>query len=260
MAKRNPSPALKAFGAVVRNLREEAGITRTELAKRVAVTPSYISQVESGNTRCRKDFAQRMDQALDTGEQLTAAWTKHLRSATYPKFFADYSEAEASADLLRAYEATFVTGLLQTKEYAQALLPSEAAVDRRLMRQQALARDKPPKLIVVMDESVLNRQVGSPEVMRAQCEHLLKMAQQENITIQIAPTAYYRGISGSFNIATQSTGEELIYLETSPGGITSDDPRDILHVIGAFAELQARALSACDSNDVIRKAIDRWTM
>lgn len=260
MAKRKPSPALKGFGGEVRRLREEAGITRTELAKRAAVTPSYISQVESGNTRCRKDFAQRLDQALDTGEQLTAVWTKHLRSASYPKFFADYSEAEATADLLRAYEATFVVGLLQTKEYAQALLPSEAAVDRRLMRQQILFRETPPRLIVVMEESVLMRKVGGPEVMRAQCEHLLKMSQRENIIIQIAPTAYYRGISGSFNIATQPTREELVYLETSPGGVTSDEPRDILHVIGAFAELQARAMSVSDSADFIRKAIDRWTM
>lgn len=260
MAKRKPSPALKAFGAEVRRLREDVGITRTELAHRLSVTPSYVSQVESGNTRCRNDFAQRLDQALGTGEQLTTAWTKNLRAASYPKFFADYSEAEASADLLRAYEATFVPGLFQTKEYAQALLPSEAAVERRLLRQQILSRETPPRLIVVMDESVLVRDVGGPEVMRGQCEHLLKGSQQKNITLQIAPIAYYRGISGSFNIATQPTREELVYLETSPGGITSDEPQDILHVIGAFAELQARSMSVGDTSEFIRKAIDRWTM
>nr|WP_141578086.1 helix-turn-helix transcriptional regulator [Actinomadura sp. WMMA1423] len=187
MANRKPSPALKAFGAEVRRLREDVGITRTELANRISVTPSYVSQVESGNTRCRKDFAQRLDQALGTGDQLTTAWTKHLRAASYPKFFADYSEAEATADLLRAYEATFVPGLFQTKEYAQALLPSEAAVERRLLRQQILSRDTPPRLIVVMDESVLMRDVGGPEVMRGQCEHLLRVSQQDSITLQIAP-------------------------------------------------------------------------
>ncbi|WP_433477318.1 helix-turn-helix domain-containing protein [Spirillospora sp. CA-142024] len=260
MAKRKPSPALKAFGAEVRRLREDAGITRTELANRVAVTPSYTSQVESGNTRCRKDFAQRLDQMLGTGDQLTAAWTKHLRSASYPKFFADYPEAEATADLLRAYEATFVVGLLQTKEYAGVLLPSEAALDGRLRRQEILARESPPKLIAVMEESVLMRKVGSREVMRDQCEYLLTMSERENIIVQIAPIAYYRGISGSFNIATQPTREELVYLETSPGGITSDDSRDILHVVSAFAELQARALSVDDSRDFIRKAMDRWKM
>ncbi|WP_149260808.1 helix-turn-helix transcriptional regulator [Actinomadura sp. K4S16] len=260
MAKRKPSPALKAFGAEVRRLREDAGITRTELAHRVAVTPSYISQVESGNTRCRKDFAQRLDHALETGDQLTASWARHLRAASYPKFFADYSEAESSADLLRAYEATFVPGLLQTKEYAHVLLLSEAALDARLSRQQILFRETPPRLIVVIDESVLMREVGGPGVMRDQCEHLLKATERENILVQIAPIAYYRGVSGSFNIATQPTGEELVSLETSTGGVTSDDSRDILTVVGEFAELQARALSVTDSRDFIRKAIDRWTM
>ncbi len=258
MAKRKPSPALEAFGAEVRRLREEAGITRTELAQRVAVTPSYISQVESGNTRCRKDFAQRLDQTLGMGEQLTTAWTKHLRAASYPKFFADYTEAEATAELLRAYEATFVTGL-RTEEYARILLPNETTLDGRLRRQQILSREAPPKLIVVMEESVLMREVGGPEVMRDQCEHLLRMSERENITIQIAPIAYYPGVSGSFNIATQSTHEELAYLETSPGGVTSDESRDILHVVGAFAELQARAMSVAESRDFIRKAMDRWT-
>lgn len=217
MAKRKPSPALRAFGAEVRRLREEAGITRTELAKRVAVTPSYISQVESGNTRCRKDFAQRLDQSLSTDEQLTTAWARHLRSATYPKFFADYTEAEASAELLRAYEATFVAGLLQTEEYARVLLPDEAALDGRLRRQQILSRESPPRLIVVMEESVLMREVGGPEVMRGQCEHLLGMSEREDITVQIAPIAYYRGVSGSFNIATQPTGAQLVSRDIDGG-------------------------------------------
>ncbi|SNS59317.1 Helix-turn-helix domain-containing protein [Actinomadura meyerae] len=166
MARRKPSPALKAFGAVVRHLREEANITRTELAKRVAVTPSYISQVESGHTRCRKDFAQRMDQALGTDDQLTAAWTKHLRSATYPKFFAEFSEAEASAELLRAYEATFVTGLLQTKEYAQVLLPSQSTLDGRLKRQQILFRELQARALSVSDSCDFIRKAKDRWTMR----------------------------------------------------------------------------------------------
>lgn len=260
MAKRKPSPALKAFGAEVRRLREEAGITRTELANRVAVTPSYISQVESGNTRCRRDFATRLDQALSSGHTLTNAWDEVLKTATYPQFFADYSRAEASAELLRVFGATFVVGMLQTREYAHVLLPSEAALEGRLKRQQVLALEKPPRLVVVLEETVLMREIGGPGVMRAQCEHLLEMSERENITLQIAPTAYYRGISGSFNIATQPTGEEMLYLETSTGGITSDDTGDIVHCVGAFAEMQARCLSVSDSRDFIRKAMDRWTM
>ncbi|MEV4671873.1 helix-turn-helix transcriptional regulator [Actinomadura sp. NPDC049382] len=260
MAKRKPSPALKAFGVEVRRLREDASITRTELAKRVAVTPSYISQVESGNTRCRKEFAQRMDQALDTGEQLTAAWTKHLRSATYPKFFADYSEAEASAELLRAYEATFVYGLFQLESYARALLLTDASVAARMRRQEAVFQVRtPPTIGVVLSESVLRRRVGDSTVMRQQLEYLLEVSHRENISLQVAPTAYYRGVSGSFNIATQATGEELLYMETATGGVTSVEPKEILFVVGSFTMLQAKALCVDDSRTYIKKVMDEWT-
>ena len=260
MAKRKPSPALKAFGAEVRRLREDVGITRTELAHRVAVTPSYISQVESGNTRCRKDFAQRLDDALETGDQLTAAWARHLRAASYPKFFADYSEAESSADLLRAYEATFIYGLFQTESYIRALLLTDDAVEARMRRQEAVLQVRtPPTIGVVLSESVLRRCVGSPDVMREQLEYLLEASHRDSVSLQVAPTGYYRGVSGSFNIATQSTGDELLYMETATGGITSSESEEILFVVSSFTMLQAKALSVDDSRTHIRKVMDEWS-
>ncbi|MBE1537657.1 helix-turn-helix domain-containing protein [Actinomadura algeriensis] len=260
MAARKTSPALKAFGSEVTRLREDAAVIRTELAKRMAVSRSYISQVETGHTRCRRDFAQRLDQALSTGNTITDLWDEFLQSATYPKTFADYPRAEASASLLRMYGETFVVGLLQTEEYARVLLQSQLALEGRLKRQQILKRNPPPRLIVVLAEVVLARDVGGPEVMHGQCRHLLEASHWENVALQIAPTAYYRGVSGAFSIATQPTGEELLNQEMSTGGITSSEPGDILHCVSAFADLQARSLSVNNSRDFIRKAMDRWTM
>ncbi|MFD0899975.1 helix-turn-helix domain-containing protein [Actinomadura sediminis] len=260
MAARKPSPALKAFGAEVARQREEASIIRSELAKRMAVSRSYISQVESGNTRCRRDFAERLDKALGTGNTLTTLWDKLLPSTTYPKFFADYPQAEASAELLRMYGETFVIGLFQTVDYARVLLPNEHDLEARLKRQEILSLKPAPRIVAVLSETVLAREVGNRDVMRAQCEHLLEVSALDHVTLQVAPIAHYRGVSGSFSIATQPTGEELVHLETSTGGITSDDSGDILHVVGAFAEMQARALSVSESRDFLRKAVDRWAM
>ncbi|MEV5827689.1 helix-turn-helix transcriptional regulator [Spirillospora sp. NPDC052242] len=260
MAARKSSPALKSFGGEVARLREEAGITRAALADLATVTRSYISQVESGNTRCRRDFAERLDTALGTGRTLTDAWDELMQKAKYPRWFVDFSRAEASAALLRSYGETFVDGLFQTVDYARVLLPNEADLEARLKRQQILKFEPPPKIVVVLSETVLAREVGTPEVMRNQCEHLFEASHWENVTLQVAPVAHYKGISGSFNIATQPTGEELVYLETSAGGITSDDSGDILHLVSAFAEMQARALSVSDSLEFIRKAITRWTL
>ncbi|MFD0856309.1 helix-turn-helix domain-containing protein [Actinomadura adrarensis] len=261
MAARKPTPQTIAFGAEVARRREMVGLTRLELAKRVTVSRSYIGQVETGATRCREDFAERLDEALRCTPALKDAWHDLLRSTGYPKWFADYPLAESSAVLHRAYAATFVEGLVQTEDYARVLLsPDQAAIDGRLKRQQILEREQPPRLIVVLDESVLLREVGNREVMHGQCRRLLEVAQWEHVTLQIAPTAYYRGVSGTFNIATQVNGDDLLHQETSTGGVTSNDPGDILHCVGAFAEMQARCLSVSDSQEFIRKAVVRWSM
>jgi hypothetical protein len=205
------------------------------------------------------DFAQRLDQALDTGEQLATAWTKHLRNANYPKFFADYPEAEATAALLRAYEATFVYGLFQTDSYIRALLTGDA-VAARLRRQEAVLQLRtPPTIGVVLSESVLRSCVGDPSVMREQLEYLLEVSYRDNVSLQVAPTGYYRGVSGSFNIATQPTGEELLYMETATGGVTSAEPEEILFVVSSFTMLQAKALCVDDSRNYIKKVMDEWT-
>jgi hypothetical protein len=162
--------------------------------------------------------------------------------------------------ILRGYEATFVYGLLQTKEYAGALTLSEADLERRLKRQEVITREQPPRVVVVLEESVLAREVGSREVMRGQCEYLLAASDWENVTLQVAPTAHYPGISGAFAIATQASGDGILHLETSTGGVTSNDTGDILHCVGAFAEIQARSLSVSESCDFIRKAMGRWSL
>lgn len=257
MAARKPTRQTIAFGQEVIRLRHEKGLSRLELAERATVSRSYIAQVENGTTRCRRDFALRLDEALGTGTTLTGTWDNILKSSTHPKFFTDYSEAEATADLLRMYAETFIVGLFQIKEYAHVLLPSPPALESRMNRQQILERETPPRIIVVLAEVVLSRQVGSPEVMNRQRERLLEISGREHVTLQIAPTAYYRGVSGTFSIATQPTGEELLYQEVSTGGFTSQEAGDILHCVGAFAEMQAHCLSVSDSRDYIRKAMDR---
>ncbi|WP_329094591.1 helix-turn-helix domain-containing protein [Actinomadura citrea] len=260
MAARKPTRQTIAFGQEVIRLRQEKGLSRLELAERATVSRSYIAQVENGTTRCRRDFTLRLDNALGTETTLTDTWDDILKSSAHPKFFTDYSEAEATAELLRMYAETFIVGLFQTNEYAQVLLPSPHVLESRMKRQQILERETPPRIIAVLAEVVLSRQVGAPEVMFRQHERLLEISEWEHVTLQIAPTAYYRGVSGTFSLATQPTGEELLYQELSTGGFTSQEAGDILHCVGAFAEMQARCLSVSDSRDFIRKAMDRWTL
>ncbi|MFG2249555.1 helix-turn-helix domain-containing protein [Spirillospora sp. NPDC048823] len=260
MAARRPTPQTIAFGQEVARLRDEAALSRLDLAERAAVSRSYIAQVENGTTRCRRDFAVRLDEALGSGTTLTDVWDDILKSSAHPKFFTDYSVAESSAELLRAYHETFVYGLFQIERYARTLLVTDSAYEGRIGRQKILKAETAPTICVVIGEAVLRREVCGPDVMREQLDYLLEVSRWENVTLQIAPTAYYRGISGSFDLASQATGEELLYQETSTGGVTSSDQSDILHIVKAFSMLQAKALSANASREFIRKVIsERWT-
>lgn len=259
MPSRMPTRQTIAFGEELARLREDAGLSRLELAKRIPVTRSYIGQVENGTTRCRREFATQLDKAMDSGTTMADAWDDLLKNSRYPPWFADYPLAEGTASLLRAYETMFVYGLFQTEAYIRALPLDDSAVEGRLRRQAVLERDNPPMLSIVLAENVLWTCLGSAEVMREQCEHLVAISERENVTLQIAPTGYYRGLEGPFNLATQPNGDELLHMPAARGGITTNDREDILHIVGAFSALQAHALSADDSREFLRKAVIRWT-
>jgi len=259
MPSRKPTRQTIAFGIALTGLREDAGLSRLELAKRIPVTRSYIGQVETGTTRCTREFAAELDKALESGTEMQDAWDDVLKTTRYPPWFADYPLAEGTASLLRAFETMFVYGLFQTPAYVRALLQDESAVEARLRRQDVLRRENPPMLSIVLLENVLWTCMGSAEIMREQCEHLLTVSEWSNVTLQVAPTGYYRGLEGAFNLATQPDGGELLYMPAARGGITTPNREDILPIVGAFSALQARALSVDDSREFLRKAVVRWT-
>ncbi|TDD28975.1 XRE family transcriptional regulator, partial [Actinomadura sp. KC06] len=199
--QRRTTTELLSFGAEVRRLRKAAGLNQQKLADLVNVTRSYVTQVESGRTRCRRDFALRLDRALKSGTTLVEAWDELLesiKSDKYPEFFANFPKAEQSAIMLRAYEERVIHGLFQIEPYARVLLNDDDAVKNRMRRQEVLTRDPAPSVTVVMDETVLLREVGGKEVMRAQLEYLIELSYRAKINIQIAPISNIRNVWATF--------------------------------------------------------------
>src|SRR6266851_6709696 len=183
-ARDNDHSALALFAAELQAARARAGMSRDELAARINYSPSLVGMVESMRRVPRLDFAQRCDDALGTTGTF-ARLHEHLRIAPFPSWFRPFVQHEAEAPALRWFEQTLVPGLLQTPEYARAVLStrvgaSEDEIDQlvaaRMERQAILDRDDPPLLWVVIDEGVLRRPVGSADVMQAQVEHLAAMA------------------------------------------------------------------------------------
>ncbi|MFI0479529.1 helix-turn-helix domain-containing protein [Actinomadura sp. 9N215] len=256
-------PEFLSFGAEVRHLRKTAGLNQQQLADRVSVTRSYITQVESGRTRCRRDFALRLDRALKSGTTLVEAWDELLesiKSDKYPKHFASYPKAEQSAIMVRAYEERLVPGLLQKEAYARFLLRDEDAVKNRMRRQEILHRNPPPIISIIMDETVLYREVGGPETMKEQLDYLYEISSQGRVQLQIAPIRYIRNVWGPFNIATRPDHKQVAYAIKAWGGETTTDPDEIAMANETFVILQSEALNVRETRSLIRKVTDeRWT-
>ncbi|WP_433476644.1 helix-turn-helix domain-containing protein [Spirillospora sp. CA-142024] len=256
-------PELAGFGTVVKRFREAADIKQGELAELANVARSYISHVECGRTKCRRDFAERLDATLNAEGQIVEAWDdllekiKHVR---YPTHFVAFPKAEGSADQLRVYETHLVYGLFQTEAYARVLLVDDDAVATRMRRQGLLSRKPRPLISVVLEESILYRQVGSKEVMRDQLEYLVELSLREGIFLQVAMTAHYRGARASFTIATQADRSEIAYVVKATGGEVTRDPSELTRMSAVMHLLNTKALNTEDSRAYIRKVVEeRWS-
>jgi transcriptional regulator with XRE-family HTH domain len=270
-----PTPR-SVFGAQLRRLRERAGLTQEQLADRISYSYSTVAAIETGRRAPAHDAPSLLDAALETGDQLTRL-AEDLgeglrRDATlHPEWFREWPEREREATRIRWYEPTFVPGLLQTEAYARALLTghkgsravdAEEKVVARLDRQVILDRDDPPDLWVVMDESVLLRLAGGPDVMHEQCERLAEMAQRPNIMIQLIPRSItvHEGLNaGGFATADLQRGGQAGYQETALHGQTLHDHEHVGALLDAWDRLRALAQSVPDSLALVEEAGKTWT-
>lgn len=183
----------------------------------------------------------------------------HRDAAGLPTWFRPWLEEEARASALRWVELSIIPGILQTEEYARALLgDDESAVRARMERQKILDREDPPRMHFVIDEAVLYRERGGPEVMRAQLEHLLKMVSRR-VTIQIVRSKDNPHSMGAFTLATVD-GSEVAYVETAVRGIVTRAREDIERLSEIWETVRAFALPQQESIEFIQKtAEERWT-
>lgn len=254
------SPTLIAFGNQVRFHRERMGLSQDRLGERFPVSGSYIGQIEAGKTRCTLEFAQQLDDIVGAQGCLARLWVDLVQNAAYPTWF-DWPGIECEAVMLRAFHLSVVYGLLQTPEYAMALLEDKAAAEARIGRQSILTREDPlpPTLSVLMDEGVLTREVGNAEVMRGQLEHLIA-SQSKRLTIQFVPSKVHDGLSGSFVLATMPDRSEVAYVETALRGMTLAAVGDVAKLSEALLSLRASAYSVRESMELIRKVVEeKWT-
>ena len=268
-ARDNDHSALALFAAELQAARTRAGMSRDELAARINYSPSLVGMVESMRRVPRLDFAQRCDDALGTTGTF-ARLHEHLRTAPFPSWFRPFAQHEAEATSLRTFELVLVPGLLQTGDYARALLSTKVGateddvdqlVTARLERQIILDQDEPPLLWVLIDEEALHRPVGGHEVMQAQVEHLVEMAGRPNVVIQVIPreVGAHQGLAGAFVIADFASSPSIVYLETALTGLVVERQEDVAAVTLTYDTLKTEALPRAASLELLQEVAKTWT-
>lgn len=197
----------------------------------------------------------------DAGEPATRVVTP----AGSSKAFRAYLRAEAEADSERMLTPLAIPGLLQTVAYARAINSSgrqfhasertERYVSARMSRQARLTGESPLTLHALIDEAVIRRVVGSPEVMVEQLKHLLDMGERDNVTIQIVPfgVGAYGTMSGAFMIIGYPGDDDLpaVYMEHAAGGVWVENESDVGRFSAMFDEIADQALPSPDSAALI---------
>ncbi|MFD7505883.1 helix-turn-helix domain-containing protein [Streptomyces sp. NPDC059850] len=251
-------PTVQYFAAVLRILREHAGLTQEELGKRMNYTGSAVSAVETCAKPPTDEFIEAAEKALDAGGLLRAA-IGSLRLERYPEFFQGFVQLEQEALSISSYCTQVIDGLLQTKPYAHALLRSnyppfeadelERLVEARIDRK-ALFDRKPMALVhTVIEESALRREIGGPEVMRAQLQHLVECAARPNVTIQVMPSnrAEHAGLRGAFTVLEAPDQTSLVYMESHGESILVSKPDKVNALAQRYAMIRSQALGPEES-------------
>lgn len=278
-----PAVSRRQLGTELRKLRREAGYTQGDVAARIRIAVSTLSRIETGKAPVKPGH---LDQMLSMYGVTDPGKTKILADmaraghgrdwwAAYgsdlPGGFDIYIGLEAETSAFRSYEASVVHGLLQTADYARAVLTAmfprrtaeqvERLVNLRMTRQRRLHDDPPPDLWVILDETAIRRTVGGPVCMRRQLEHLLTKAHRNEVTLQVLPFAAgaHPGNGGSFSILEfpGRDNRRVAYVECAAGSIYLQRPRDVEHLADAFDRLLAAALSPARTRDLLEEAADQ---
>ena len=258
-----PTVLRMLLGAHLRRLREAQGVSREDAGWEIRSSESKISRMELG----RVGFKERdiedlltlygVDDPEERARLMTLAreannpgWW-HRFGDVLPGWFQSYLGLEAAASLIRTYEVQFVPGLLQTKEYATAVVqlghrraPMEE-IDRRvslrLARQQILTRADPPQLWAVVDEGALRRPIGGPGVIRGQIEALIEATKLPNVRLQVIPfqAGGHAAAGGSFTILRFPDQDlpDVVYIEQLTSALYLDKRDDVDNYAAAMERL-----------------------
>jgi len=265
-SKKNRS-TMRLLGSQVKAARMAAGLTQRQLAERAMVDEETIASIEQGRRRLMLSLAKTLDLILDTKGTLAAGVDNLPDIDQFPLFAEEYMLHERQAISLSWYDALVVPGLLQTEEYARALLSSrlpaydedelETKLAGRISRQEILQRRIPPTMSFVVWEPALLWPNGGREVHRNQLRALREYSELPGLSLQIHPLnrTSHAGDSGSFILLETPDHQHLAYTESQRGSQWVSDPDEVSILTRKYAMLRTQALTIEDSRSLLDRLL-----
>jgi transcriptional regulator with XRE-family HTH domain len=263
MTAKSMNLAATHFGRQMRKERLARGWTLRELSARTDIDFTTLSRIENGKRSPNEPTAKACDAVFPERRGWFLEYYEESKQWT-PPGFRNWTEYEDRAATLRVWMPGIVHGLLQTEDYARALLetypdtPGEM-VDTRLAARMArqrrvLTREKPPLSFFVVDELSLLREVGSPEIMAAQMRSLIETARRPHVTMQVLPAAAHPA-----NASELIVTEEATYVEHLVGGFVYTEQETVSSRLRLFTMIQAETYRASESLRMFERMAEAWT-
>ncbi|MEV6593734.1 helix-turn-helix domain-containing protein [Streptomyces acidicola] len=287
MSERRAAPTVGqvVLGRRLQELREAAGLKREEAARVLRVAPATVRRMEMAEVALKIPYVQVLLTTYGVAERDVAAFVALAEDANQPgwwqryhdvlpDWFSLYVSLEGAAQVIRQYEPHYVPGMLQTEEYARAVLEAgtvghrgpesiERHVSLRMARQKLLTRADPPRLWVIMDETALRRPVSvRPEVMRQQFDRLLDVMDRDHVTLQVAEfeAGPHPGTYAPFVLFRFVEPElpDMVYTEYLTGALYLDSEREVVTHLEVLDRMAAHATPADRTRELLREYREKF--
>lgn len=281
MATAVGTPRARALSAALRKVRQEQGVSLRDLAGRLSMLPSQLSNLETGKRLPSVETTATILGALRVSATERERILSLARNAAEPNWLtvgipgipqqlAGAWECERAATDITAWHPCLVPGLLQTTDYARFILAADelpkADIESRVLvkiaRREILTKSDPVRLKALVAESALREPIGTDDIMREQLRSLINLGGLANVEIRVVPSycGWHPGVGGPFVLYEFSDAPAVVHFEHYSSGAFNQDEDDVKAYRGAIRKIGHRAMMPSDSIDLIAQMIvDRWS-
>ena len=280
MADLSPTIRQRELGLRLREFRTAKGLTVEDVAHELLCSPTKVSRAETGARRATLRDVRDLCQIYGLDSETSAELMELAREARQPGWWTKYDDLkiatyigmEQAATAITTFGMYYVPALLQTEDYARAMIKGIAPkieedilgqrVEARMMRQKLLFQAKPPRYRVLVDEAVLHRQVGGPTVMRAQLDKILSLIREERAAAQVLPyeVGAYGAVDSNFVYLefADTKRPDLVFVEGLVSQLYLERPDELARYREALEYLRDEALNPRDSAKRIEEIRDKF--